>query len=535
MLKNQFLLFWQCVFGPKLYQTYPFMPPLPNRQPTHLYIKNTTETLSDNVFLVLKIFFGTLRIVLPLFILYFYYKGSLTYENGISLLQLSCYIVIIPIWFALLRGISRFSNPTYKAFINEFFQVKYNSTQEARQVKLLAKYDFSLSHWKPDYIIQSSNIRKLPMISISEENLINQTETTFIERLFHYPSLLLGYICVNVFGRRLMFPGSLQIIHHMSNRALLDGRTNLIISHRAKRYILRTADGNHIDSIFVDQRSTDNGQTLIITCEGNAGFYEVGCMMTPIEAGYSVLGWNRPGFCENAVSEINSIDAIMRYAIEELHFSVNNIVIFAWSIGGYAACWAAVHYQDIRGLILDAVFDDVLPLAQQQMPSFASKFVEKIIRYYLDLNNIQLLKLYNGPFYLIRRTYDEIMNFIPGKLETNRANEILFFILPYRYPFIYNNDEIFTLLKQYISAKKIQKKTLFDKYCSDIEDLQKQIDQYRLENPIGSYPCKFGENFSFDQRQLFAIYFVNQYLIDFDSQHCTSLPQDYFCLPNRCV
>ncbi|CAF3278912.1 unnamed protein product [Rotaria sp. Silwood2] len=225
----------------------------------------------------------------------------------------------------------------------------------------------------------------------------------------------------------------------------------------------------------------------------------------------------------------------MRYAIEELHFSVNNIVIFAWSIGGYAACWAAVHYQDIRGLILDAVFDDVLPLAQQQMPSFASKFVEKIIRYYLDLNNIQLLKLYNGPFYLIRRTYDEIMNFIPGKLETNRANEILFFILPYRYPFIYNNDEIFTLLKQYISAKKIQKKTLFDKYCSDIEDLQKQIDQYRPENPIGSYPCKFGENFSFDQRQLFAIYFVNQYLIDFDSQHCTSLPQDYFCLPNRCV
>ncbi|CAF4207227.1 unnamed protein product, partial [Rotaria sordida] len=90
----------------------------------------------------------------------------------------------------------------------------------------------------------------------------------------------------------------------------------------------------------------------------------------------------------------------MRYAIEELHFSVNNIVVFAWSIGGYSACWTAVHYQDIRGLILDAVFDDVLPLAQRQMPSFASKFVEKAIRYYLDLNNIQLLKLYNGPFYL---------------------------------------------------------------------------------------------------------------------------------------
>ena len=30
-------------------------------------------------------------------------------------------------------------------------------------------------------------------------------------------------------------------------------------------------------------------------CDGNVGFYEIGCMATPIEAGYSVLGWNRPG------------------------------------------------------------------------------------------------------------------------------------------------------------------------------------------------------------------------------------------------
>jgi hypothetical protein len=99
-----------------------------------------------------------------------------------------------------------------------------------------------------------------------------------------------------------MFPGSLQILRHIMNRSLLDGRTNLIVSYCAKRYILQTADGNKIDTIFVDRRSTDNKQMLIITCEGNAGFYEVGCMITPIEAGYSVLGWNRPGFSESSVS-----------------------------------------------------------------------------------------------------------------------------------------------------------------------------------------------------------------------------------------
>lgn len=132
--------------------------------------------------------------------------------------------------------------------------------------------------------------------------IITTQKSTLIERLFHYPILLLGYICVNIFGRRLMFPGSLQIFRHMVDRDLLDGRMNLIVSYHGKRYILRTADGNNIDTIFVKQHSSYNGHILVVTCEGNAGFYEVGCMMTAIRAGYSVLGWNRPGFGESSVS-----------------------------------------------------------------------------------------------------------------------------------------------------------------------------------------------------------------------------------------
>jgi hypothetical protein len=124
------------------------------------------------------------------------------------------------------------------------------------------------------------------------------------------------------------------------------------------------------------------------------------------------------------------------------------------------------------------------------MPSFTSKFVEKTVRYYLDLDNIQLLKLYNGPFYLIRRLQDEIMNLIRDKYETNRVNEILLSILPYRYPLIYNNDEILTFSKEYISCDKIEKQVIFDSFCSD--NLQVPIDQYRLRNPIASYPCNFG-------------------------------------------
>ena len=185
-------------------------------------------------------------------------------------------------------------------------------------------------------------------------------------------------------------------------------------------------------------------------------------------------------------------------------------MIFAWSIGGYSACWTAVNYQDIRGLVLDAVFDDVLPLAQRQMPAFASKFVEKTIRYYLDLNNIQLLKLYNGPFYLIRRTQDEIISLVPGRVTTNRGNELLFHVLHYRYPLIYNDDQTLTLLRRYINASHTEKMALFDQYCSNQQELKTQTNEYRMNNPTVSYPSTFGELrntlFAFTSHGEFVVY-----------------------------
>ena len=243
----------------------------------------------------------------------------------------------------------------------------------------------------------------------------------------------------------------------------------------------------------------------------------------------------------------------MRYAIDELHFPVNDIILFAWSIGGYSACWTAVNYQEIRGLVLDAIFDDVLPLAQRQMPSFASKFVEKTIRYYLDLNNVQLLKLFNGPFYLIRRSQDEIISLLPGRLETNRGNDLLFHVLHYRYPEIYSDDQTLTLLRRYICSGNTQKTLLYDQYCSNERELQNQTAAYRLENPSAHYPSKFGntrrrssslhsffsslpgEHFSLLERQRFAVYLIEQYLVNFDAQHCAPLPQAYFREPSRCI
>ncbi len=112
----------------------------------------------------------------------------------------------------------------------------------------------------------------------------------------------------------------------------------------------------------------------MICSEGNAGFYEIGTLGTPLEAGYSVLGWNHPGFAGSTglpfpQNEINAIDVVIQFAVEKLGFKLNDILLFGWSIGGFPITWAAMQYQEIKGIILDASFDHVLPLAEAKMPN----------------------------------------------------------------------------------------------------------------------------------------------------------------------
>lgn len=38
----------------------------------------------------------------------------------------------------------------------------------------------------------------------------------------------------------------------------------------------------------------------------SAGFYEIGMACTPLEAGYSVLGFNHPGFAGSSVNKTSN-------------------------------------------------------------------------------------------------------------------------------------------------------------------------------------------------------------------------------------
>ena len=193
----------------------------------------------------------------------------------------------------------------------------------------------------------------------------------------------------------MLYPG--VFLQSMIGFALLDGRAKLIEQKRGQRAVVQTKDAyeNKIDTLFVDNRNvisyssvsrvatvdssaknSDNGKYLVICCDGNASFYEVGLFAIPIENGYSVLGWNYPGFGQSSGQPYpdqltSAADAVMQYAFS-LGFKTENIILASWSIGGFTISWMTNHYPDVRGAILDACFDDVVPLAQQQMPKFAS-------------------------------------------------------------------------------------------------------------------------------------------------------------------
>ena len=54
-------------------------------------------------------------------------------------------------------------------------------------------------------------------------------------------------------------------------------------------------------------------------------------------------------------AEQNAIDAVMQYAIYGLGFQPDNIILFAWSIGGYSASWAAMNYPDVKHVVSECL------------------------------------------------------------------------------------------------------------------------------------------------------------------------------------
>lgn len=282
-----------------------------------------------------------------------------------------------------------------------------------------------------------------------------------------------------------LFPGYIET--HLSHiqRNALDGRTKLIQGLLGQRNKLETREGNHIDSVFINRRGkTKEGHILVICCEGSSGFYETGIMKTPFSGGYSILGWNYPGYMNSTGKPtpdeiVSAADTVMKFAIEKLNFKIENILIFGHSLGGYPASYLAKKCPKIAGLILDTTFDDIVPLAIFKLPCYSHELVENIVKCYFNINIAENISSYNGPVLLIRRLKDELINADPKKkLSGNRSNYLLISLLEKRFP------NLFASL-QHQPKDPVLESTLLD-YLSGGSDHQKRV---LMKNGVNESIC----------------------------------------------
>ncbi|KOB70369.1 Protein BAT5, partial [Operophtera brumata] len=396
-----------------------------------LYQPHKIEEYADIVISVLasyilqtNVFYSVSYYMSPFIGMYMYRRGFFTVQESETLVKLFTGIGCFLFMAFLIRAYGRVRNPQYMMFLDAL-----NSPKEDLQAYLsrVRRFDFEFYAWPATYEIPYNPDnpcwnRSQPFVS-KENNHLPFYQKCIVKSL--------AYIAVHTFALRLIYPGSLGLIQLMLWNPLVHGRASFIEDSDGQRVKVITADGNSIDTMFVDCRNRPhpNGKILVICSEGNSGFYEIGIMNTPLKAGYSVLGWNHPGFAGSTGlpyprQEHCAIDAVMQYAILVLKFQPEQIVMFGWSIGGYSAAWAAGNYHT-KALILDATFDDLVPLAVNQMPASWEPLVKEVVRGHVDLNySSSVLYTFHCNVPCARS---------PGDISSNRGNHLLLKVISHRH------------------------------------------------------------------------------------------------------
>ncbi|CAL8113770.1 unnamed protein product [Orchesella dallaii] len=373
------------ISSPKLYRIY---------QSPQQYVSPVLESISD----------ATITYALPITILLSVYNRKLSY------VQLS---LLLYVGSRILRSISRLTSREYLEFLSHVDETSNSPTPE--NLNVLRNYDFEFKYF-PVVHNATVNVDSYVNAQPRESGLLN----------------IISYAMAHTFGIRLIYPG--LILGGMFSTMLQDSREKLVIEKRGKRVKI-SANSQHanvtIDAMVFDNRDRGGvGKICVICCEGNAGFYEIGMLGGALSEGYSVIGWNHPGFGGSTgvpypTSELTGALGVMDYATNVLGFKESSIIVYGWSIGGFPATYIASRFPNLRGLILDATFDDILPLAIPRMPEFMTPLVISTIRNHVNLLNTANLENYKGPIRVIRRTEDEIIADPPGVLSGNRGNGLL--------------------------------------------------------------------------------------------------------------
>lgn len=333
------------ILGPKLFMEYG----LSGSQ--KVYEMGGLEKFGDQILSTFNIVWNIGIYSSPILATFLYRRGYFVMDSLTSLAKISTSVCLILVLSMIMRGLGRTQSVSYTKLVKAMELLRTSKTAEEGK-KQLRLFDFEFSAWPVDFDVKS-------LQSDDKKNNVSFVtgNTTRSFRLATIPCEIAAYLAIHLFGLRMMYPGSIKILQSYMRPMLISGRAKLIEEENGKRYKVRTQDSNDIDTVFVDNRNkSSNGQTLVICSEGNAGFYEIGIMGTPLELKYSVLGWNHPGF-EGSTGkpfpdqDKNAIEAVVQFAIYELGFDVQDIILYGWSIGGFSTLWAASCFPDVKGVV----------------------------------------------------------------------------------------------------------------------------------------------------------------------------------------
>ncbi|XP_046924915.1 protein ABHD16B [Lynx rufus] len=383
-----------------------------------------------------------------------------------------------------------------------------------------------------------------------------------LQQIRELPGQLASYTLAHSLGRWLVYPGSMFLMTRALLPLLQQGQERLVERYRGRRAKLVARDGNEIDTMFMDRRqhpgSHGRGLRLVICCEGNAGFYEMGCLSAPLEAGYSVLGWNHPGFGGSTGApfpqhDANAVDVVVKYALHRLRFPPAHVVVYGWSIGGFTATWATMTYPELGALVLDATFDDLVPLALKVMPRSWKGLVVRTVREHFNLNVAEQLCCYPGPVLLLRRTLDDVVSTsghvrpLPsGDVEGNRGNELLLRLLQHRYPVVMAREGLAVVTRWLRAGSLAQEATFYARYRVDDEWCRALLRSYRARRedeqedeqkdwgPHGlAFPWLVGQDLSPRRRRQLALFLARRHLKNVEATHFSPLEPEDFQLPWR--
>uniref|UniRef100_K7GC94 Abhydrolase domain containing 16B n=1 Tax=Pelodiscus sinensis TaxID=13735 RepID=K7GC94_PELSI len=420
---------------------------------------------------------------------------------------------------------------------------------------LMANYNFEFRSWPVDFRWDEAGCpgrspgHKAASQTTAQEALLRSAshgrphpaQCSCLRKMRQLPSRLVCYVMAHSLGRWLLYPGSLYVMQKALLPLLVKGQARLLEEFHGKRAKLMACDGNEIDTMFVDRRKSagveeeQRGKRLVICCEGNVGFYEVGCLSTPLEAGYSVLGWNHPGYAGSTglpfpENDANAMDVVIQYATCRLGFPVQDIILYGWWSGGAPAPpWAAKTYPELGALMLDATFDDLLPLALKVMPKSWTKLVVQTVRQHFNLNVAEQLCSYPGPVLLIRRTHDEVTTTHVrtsdqlADIRSNRSNELLLQLLRHRYPEVLSCEGEAAVRHWLRPSARFE---VEDDWC--VSKLQSYKSCLGGED---SFPWRVGKDLTPRRKQQLALFLARKHMKNVEATHWSLLLPDEFQMP----